>query len=239
MKKLLSAFLVLVVFAIVGLMYSSNAYAAATNPDYAYVVVKCTVSLSIQVLATTNYVYLNNCNNGTNGISAGEAWVSSNVVVANNGSGCIETWTLQVTTQNVATTLGTWLDTGTVNGMAWTLATNMANTLPSVGGVNQVVLGACFKSAVATTADFGANGWNLLKWQTPTTWGSGAFDVGGTSCYQPNGAQYPQDLTIGTGNNNVAALNNRSLYFYVKAPAAVTDTKYHRFTVTITAAVGL
>jgi len=117
--------------------------------------VKCTVSLSIQVLASTNYVYLNNCNNGTNGISAGEAWVSSNVVVANNGSGCIETWTLNITTQNVATTLGTWLDTGTVNGMAWTLASNWTNTAPIANGVNQVVLAACFKSVAATLSDFG------------------------------------------------------------------------------------
>jgi len=102
-----------------------------------------------------------------------------------------------------------------------------------------VVLGACFKSAVATTADFGANGWNLLKWQTPTTWGSGAFDVGGTSCYQPNGAQYPQDLTIGTGNNNVAALNNRSLYFYVKARRLSPTRNTTVLPVTIQRAVGL
>ena len=150
MKKFLLLALVAVLglfslFGLFGVLLVSDSYAAGS--DSAYVVVRCTVSLSIQVLPATNYVYFTGAAVG-NGISAGEAWVSTNVIVANTGSGCIETWTLQVSTQHQSASIpvggawnGGWADTTTANA-GWDLGTTMIDN-----GVNKVVLAACFKNA--------------------------------------------------------------------------------------------
>jgi hypothetical protein len=235
MKKLLSLVLALVLFSAIGLLTSTAS--AATNPDYAYVVVRCTVSLSVQVVSPNYYVYTSS--QAGAGISASDIVVTSNVVVQNNGSGCIETWTLNVTSQDYSTSdNGPWIANALPAGAPWILSTNMANTLPSAAGVNQVVLGACFKSVAAVPGDYGPNGFNLLKWFNAQTWLSGGFDIA-AGVFQPTSNAYPQDFVYGSGNNNISAGSSKNLYFYVKAPTAVTDTNFHRFTVTITAAVGL
>ena len=225
--------LTLAIAAVVGLVSCERSYAAAQ--DYAYVIVKCTVSLSVQVVAPSIQVYTSTPNAGA-GISAGQVFVSSYVTVQNNGSGCIETWTLQVSSQDYCATAGGSYIANDGSGAAWALGSTIADN-----GINKVVLAACFKSADAIVTDFSpaSNNENMLKWFVPVTWGSGAFDVGATSCYQPNSNAYTQDYVNGSGHNNVAAGNLRNLFFYVKAPTAVTDQMYHRFMVMVTAAVGL
>jgi hypothetical protein len=220
MKRL---FLALLLFAIAGVSFLAPS-AFAINPDVGYVIVKCTMTTSIDVLNGTDYVKIN----GGIAVAPNEIWISSYVAVKNDGTGSITRWSLRISTQHYSTDGSTWLDTTTSN-VGWGYGETLTDN-----GLNNVVLAAAFaQGPTILSTDFG-NEDCLLSTNTIYLAGAGA--------YGPATNAYATDFTSPNSYNmvaNTSTNNTRRLFFYMRTPTAITDENYRRFTIMITATIGL
>jgi hypothetical protein len=219
--KTLSHFTLPLAAAIIFLALSA---AQAINPDVGYVIVKCTMTTSIDVLNGTDYVKIN----GGTAVAPNELWISSYVAVKNDGAGSITNWRLRISTQHYSTDGSTWQDTTTAN-VGWAYGTTLTNN-----GLNQVVLAAAFaQGPTILSTDFG-NEDCLLSTNT--------IYMAGAGSYGPATTAYATDFTSPNSYNmvaNVSSNNTRRLFFYMRTPTGITDENYRRFTVMITATIGL
>jgi hypothetical protein len=208
-RAYLGAFLV--VLMLVGAVH------AATS-DTAFVIVRCTTSISVDVLDT-----------GIVEIPAGspnDLQVSSYVTVRNDSSGSICKWSLQITNQEYSTDKASW---NTASGAtAWTMRANGGDA--SAGGVETAALLAVFKNATsAAAADFDAD--------------SASDDIIGTAAattydtaFVSNNNPYADAWAAGGTAQDVAAGSQQNLFFAIRYPSSVNADYYRRFTVTVTAA---
>jgi hypothetical protein len=198
--------------------------AHAINPDNAYVVVKCTMTTSIDVLNGTDYVKIN----GGTAVGPNEVWISSYVAVRNDGTGSITRWSMRISTQHYSTDGSTWQDTTTAN-VGWSYGTALANN-----GLNQAVLAAVFATGpTVLSTDFG---------DEDCLGEASSIYLSGAGVFGPATNGYPTDYTSPSSYNMVANTGSnptRRLFFYVRTPTAITDENYRRFTVTVTATIGL
>ncbi|OGS20172.1 MAG: hypothetical protein A2252_11015 [Elusimicrobia bacterium RIFOXYA2_FULL_39_19] len=219
MRKLLGLVLVL------GLVAGVMAPIFAASNDTGYVVVKCSGTMSVKVGDIDGIV---NDTSDEITIEAGVATVviSSAIAVTNNGTGIITNWTLQVTGQEQSATVGDWAATDGVYP-AWTYGATKDDW-----GDNKVALTAVFASAQAAEADF-ADG-DILD-------GTGRYFETAALTYGPvtGGSQYATAIVSGNNYNMVSPTSVRNLYFRVGTPSAVTDQRYRRIAVRVTAAEGL
>jgi hypothetical protein len=224
MKNIKRSFIQLLLPLAIAIVTLAATSARAINPDTAFVVVKCTMTTSIDVLSGTDYVKIN----GGIAVAPNEIWVSSYVAVRNDGTGSITRWSLRISTQHYSTDGSTWQDTTTAN-VGWSYGTTLTNN-----GLNQMVLAAVFASGITITpGDFGDEDCVL---STSTIY------LAGASTYGPAANAYPTDFTSPNGYNmiaNTSANFTRRLFFYMRTPTAITDENYRRFTIMITAAIGL
>lgn len=221
MKKLLGVLLVLsMVSGFVGTVL------AATS-DIGYVVVRCTGTLSVMV---------GNAVDQADGGDEVNLWalttsspnavvVSTAIAVSNNGVGLISSWSLQVTGQEQGSDGVTWAATDTAYP-AW--AYNGLNTGDC--GVNAIALKAVFCSAQATQADFDTN--DLLD-------DTGRFYQTAALQYGPATNSIATAVTSAADKNMVSPGQSRNLYFKVRLPSGVSDQRYRKVAVTVTAGEGL
>ncbi|OGS18310.1 MAG: hypothetical protein A3J83_00630 [Elusimicrobia bacterium RIFOXYA2_FULL_40_6] len=224
MKRMLG---ILVVFGIVSGFVGT---ALAATSDIGYVVVRCTGTLSVMV---GNVDGTNDDGDEVNlwdltTSSPNAVVVSTQIAVTNNGVGVISRWKLAVTGQQQGTDGVTWAATD--------------GSYPSWGydgqdtddcGANKIALKAVFASAQATQSDFN-NSEDIVD--------AGERDYTTAALvYGPatGGSQYATTVVSGNSYNMVAPSSTRNLYFKVRLPSAVTDQRYRRIAVTVTASEGL
>lgn len=209
MKKYLSAALLITTILLLPLMLHAQT-------DDAYITVRCTVTVSVDVLDAYDRV-----GSTTVAFSPGEVWISTYVQVQNNSDGALTSWQLQISTQEYSTDGITW--TAATDLEAWTISTD------GTPGIDEVVIQGIFKNATsADAADFTDNADEILD-QT-----NKLYDVGGA--YDSNTAAYADAYPDG-GANDVDVNETRNLFFRIKFPTAVANEYFHRFTVRVTASL--
>jgi len=226
MKKL---FLLLAAVAILGVTFVSRSYAATS--DNAYVVVRCTVDVSVDVIGTgdADTVYMGTWNNPHYDAGPDSVYVSSYVTVRNTSSGAITKWQLAISTQQQSETPFSGFAATDATYPAWSYGTALTDN-----GANKVVLAAVFKSTAASAGDFADN--DVLD-------ATGKYYQTTNLIFGPASDSYASSIASGSNYNMVNPYNGadseRNLYFYVRTPSAVTDMRYRKFTVTVTASLGL
>ena len=217
-----------------------------TNSDVGYVVVRCTISISVDVLDTNATWYIAGMSTGSiAGVSAGATYYSmtaSSVSIRNSSSGAMTKWTVHVSTIQAKT----WTAYGTGES---SLATgwegddvDMNKTgwlLGSASDINTCVLSACFKVDGAVTGlDFPINdpdttSLNLLTMRTA----SDDIDIYSTSgrFLPASGGSYPSAITEPSNANWVLPGQVRSLGFKFSAPTVVSDQKWRRLVLQVSA----
>jgi len=201
---------------------------AATN-DSAYVIARCTVTISVRVgvIADVDADDTDDMLFQTSGLNS--VYISTYVNVTNNGTGAITKWTLHISTQWQAASIS-YNDTGwsatDASYPAWTYGANLTDN-----SANRVVLAAVFKNAAtASESDFAAD--DVLG-TTDKTYQTGALVIG------PAANDYTTAATSGNSYNMVAPGSTRQLFFRVLLPSSVTDDRYRRMGVMVTASLGL
>lgn len=226
MKKL---FFMLLAASVVGLFAST---VKAADWDNAYVVVRCTVNVSVDVAPTgTDNAWVPYINDapGTGPYNGGvnQIYVSTGVAVRNTSSGAITNWTLHlVSTQTYSATpdIADFANTTTAYP-DWTYGNNL-----TANGPNKIVIAAVFKSNPAVLGDY--NDLDVL-FSTGTVYKTGSADLG------PAADEYFGAVASGNNLNMVAPTDTRNLYFRVLTPSAVTDSMYRKFEVLVKAGLGL
>lgn len=228
MKKL---FLMLLAASVVGLFAAA---AQAAGNDSAYVVVRCTVDVSVDVAPTGTdnaWVPYTGAAPGTGPYNGGvnQIYVSTGVAVRNTSSGAITNWRLDlISTQTYSATpdIATFANTTTAYPN-WTYGNNLTDN-----GANKIVIAAVFKSAAATPGDF--NNLDVI-FSTGTYYKNGSLDLG-----PPDNEYTGAVSTVGGSElNMVAPTDTRNLYFRVLTPSAVTDAMYRKFEISVVAGLGL
>ena len=212
---------------------TTSAFAIAT--DHACVIVKCTATVSVDVLDNASTAYFLQMEG--NGINQTTVSVSA-VQVQNNSNGAICKWRVYVNATSSVTALQYWTGTawdaqGTDPLNQWGLSGDDNN------GVNLIVLKAAFKATAPAADDFGSEVGNdiLAPTTSPGTdydysTGDGKLSVTGgySSDYQGSGTINCVNPTgAGTGNPT------RNLWFCIKTPTAVTNDAMRRAIVTVDA----
>ena len=248
MKKTMLALVLLLgvagLVSFVGVMDVSAAATGYTNEDAGYVIVRCTISISVDVLDTNATWYIAGMSTGPiTGVSAGATYYSmstSSVSIRNSSSGAMTKWTVHVSTIQTKT----W--TSYANGEA-TLATGWVADdvdvnltgwrMGSVADINTCVLSACFKVDGAVTGlDFPINdpdttALNLLTMRTASD-DLDTYSI--TGRFLPiSGGSYP--TAFGSTANWVLPGQVRSLGFKFSAPTVVSDQNWRRFVLLVSA----
>ena len=227
-------------FGLFGVLLVSDAQAATS--DNGYVIVRCTITVSVQVLSLDSTWYVNgNAANGP-GTTCNQSYVSglSSITVMNNSSGAITKWQVYVSTiQN----LGVASDP---KGTGWTgdNPTNGGWSLASASGLNAAALFAVFKTSATELMDFDTNKSSL------TLVPSGSPDstmyyqtVAGGGKFAPlvaAGNEFPSAILAGGYNWTTPIVGGatsvaKSMGFRLDTPKAVTDQNWRRFTLTVVA----
>lgn len=219
--------------------------------DYGYVIVRCTIAISVDVLdanATAWFVAV-----GTDaGLSPNQADVSiSSIGVRNTSSGAVVKWAVLVSSIQRSEDGANWIsddDDMSKFIKGWFLTTD--GTLDAIG---EFQLAAVFAKSRPSLDQFevteNQNRGNdefrdNLRWGTPTT------DQRNTYTYKTNGEgfdpsttglRYPSALPNTSGTNAISPYplddSTRWMWFYVKTPAAVTDTFPRRIIIRVDAAL--
>ena len=230
MKKLLSMLVALAIFAVVGLI-SSKAY--AVDNDNAYVVVKCTVAISVDIDDSQDVA-------GLAGNAPSAIIMSTKPIhVDNTGVGSITHWSLKIAAAQTYSLDGAtgWTGTDTYN-VPWTFGATKTDI-----GLNQCTLAAVFEKQVPEPTlaggDFADN--DVLT-------ASDQIYERSNGKFGPVAHAYTSDI-IAAGDHGYNMVSNpkstlgdgpiRDLYFLMTLPSAVTDSNYRMITVTITAAPGI
>jgi len=212
MKKFLSAIFVLGILA--GL---SSIVIAVSNPDHCYVLVKCTVTLSLDVGNDTVAPYYT-VSLGTH--AAGSWLLSSSITVKNDGNGSI----IQVDIYRLACErnasedgTGAWSADSDAYAWQWQSSTQAAQ------GALKSWLGVIFSSSPPSNDN---------------TWIGTDDTVESTTTYKAaansnlTGPHSPYASAIsGTTENRWAYPDMRQMYVRVKLPDAVADQKPRRITI--------
>jgi len=228
MRKMLSIILA------AGIIFGLTATAMAVqNPDYGYVIVRCTVTLSVDVEDNATAYFSTGNEPERYVISAGLGldYVStSSITVKNDSVGALCIWNVQVSAiqranSNIWESITAWN-----TEPYWTLGTSP--------DVEQAVLYAVFCSSRPSTGEFESN--DILSVGSDKTWKhkSSASDVDLDPTSTTSGFQYPQNTrTSGYSNKVTAPGDRRALWFRFLPPTAVRDDNFRRFIIQITAAL--
>ncbi|MDW8055588.1 MAG: hypothetical protein RMJ13_02640 [Elusimicrobiota bacterium] len=200
---------------------------AQTATDHCYVIVRCTVTISINIDDTASLVHLSTAGPNVFVVSG-----SSYVTVTNNSSGAICKWRVRVSTQEYTTQdppSGGWT-VPTTGDYYWNLRENGQS---AAGDVMTAALLCIFASSATTSCvstDFDTD--------------NASDDIIGYSWVILEGAKMkhnssipPDDWPSGGTNADIAAGGIRNLFFGIRYPSAVADEFYRRFTVEVNAAL--
>ena len=153
MKKL---FMLFAAAAILGAVFTAKSYALTT--DNAYVVVRCTVSVAVEVQSDATAAYFMGADGQdfweiTRALTVGTTEIATNAIqVRNTSVGAITKWKMKISAKEVQTGDAGSEPTGWENDTgdgAWTVGTSSGDAGPLI-----IKLYAAFKSAVADAGDF-------------------------------------------------------------------------------------
>jgi len=205
---------------------------AVQNPDYGYVIVRCTVTLSVDVEDNATAYFSTGAEPYRYEISAGSGFdyvSTSSITVKNDSQGALCIWKVQVSAIQRADSN----DWGSINAWDpepyWTLGTSP--------DVEQAVLYAVFCSSRPSASEFESN--DILMVGSDKTWRhKTTTDVSLDPTSTTSGFQYPQNSkTSGYANKVTAPGDRRALWFRFLPPTAVRDDNFRRFIIQITAAL--
>lgn len=215
---------------VASLIFITGRTLAQQATDEGFVIVRCTVTISVEVLDPDATIYFGT---GTEpqryiiGAGAGLDYVStSSITVRNNSSGAICNWLLRV--KEIQRSQDTnWPVSSWTTDDRWTLGTSP--------GVHQCVLYAVFATSRPATSEFVSNDDELTT--TSASWVHGSrFDPAtGTPSFrygQPNvpGFSDSDKMILPTYPDNIKAL-----WFRFIPPTAVVDDLYRRFVIEVSA----
>jgi len=216
----------------------STGILAAYDYDIGYVIVRCTVTIDVDVLddqATAWFVAKSTANCT---LSPNQVDVSiSSIAVKNNSQGAVLRYAVIVTTIQRTADGTTWVADGDdfTNGIkGWYVST-------STGNVGQCILAAVFASSRPAITEFGGGQYNdrfpgVIYSPTITDFNNHTYKTGGQNFDPVSSAiKYPSALGNTSGTNCISPVqhNPRGLWFYILTPAAVTDDMPRRFIITV------
>jgi len=227
-------------YLLIGSLILSSAlvvYAQNVDTDYGYVIVKCTVTVDVDVLdeqATAYFRYEGPYYQlGTN-----ETYVSTtSIKVQNLSGGAILKYAVFVSeiqrNQNDNGS-GSWIpdtDNQTEGIKGWTLSTD------DTPGICEFVLYAVFANARPSSDDF-ADANDRLAMFDPDYRSANTYRVGNDKFGpETTSLQYPTALSGWTGANYIAPYPEenyaRDLWFKIKTPTAVTDERPRRIVIRV------
>ena len=236
MRKIVS--ILLAAFMVVSLTSLARAY----DSDVGYVVVRCTVTIDVDVLDTWATAWFISIGSLTSGLSPNQEDVSvSSIVVKNQSSGAVLKYAVVAEAIHRSTDSGTsWVadNDDLANGIkGWTLSDNGTND-----GIGKFVLAAVFAKSRPAITDFGTNEYNdqlrkLVTSYNATDLTDYTYKVDTNFTPADTTKQYPSALGNNTGVNAISptedANNPRGLWFYIKTPQAVTDEYPRRITIRV------
>jgi hypothetical protein len=217
------------------------------DSDVGYVIVKCTVTVDVDVLDTWSTAWFISEGNMSSGLTAGEDDVSvTSITVKNNSTGAIVKYAVLVSSiqrnDNVNGT-GNWLsdDDNLISGIkGWYLSTD--GTADSPG---EFILAAVFSKNKPPKNDFTADEANdQFRVNLATFTLTDGHLI--TYTYKTGGLAFdPATVTnryssamSGSTNNLVSPGEQRGLWFYIDTPAAVTDTYPRRISIVVYGGLG-
>ena len=227
MKKLLG----LLTAAVLVAGISTAASAAAT--DNAYVLVRCTVTISVQVLTNNSTWWAHGSN--PYDTSPGFSYESgaSSVSIRNNSLGAITKWSLQISTIQTKA-FSNYSDDLTTG---WVADSGDGMWVPgATAGIMTAALSAVFKSQPSSETDYDASTILTLSPQVYQTGNSGNnnFRPLGGNGYQSaiNPATSAANYVSPSGSDST---DGRGLHFMLKTPTAVLDQNWRRFVIQVSA----
>ena len=231
MRKMLTMFILGAL-----ILLTTVAVSFAVNPDFGYVIVRCTVTISVDVEEPDNIAYF-----GTGDVPqrydvpAGGDYVSiSSITVTNDSNGAICKWSLRVSTIQYKVN---WNDPDWLGDPRWTL-----NEENEEAGVHKAVLYAVFATSRPASGEFNSEDRLLISagkiWKHKEGTTDAEFDPTTTG----TGLQYTQPDIPGYNPGAYKAIrpdvdNRKALWFRLKTPTAVVDEWYRRFVIEVTAAL--
>jgi hypothetical protein len=238
MRKMLTYILILS-----GVMFfGTTSKAAARDSDIGYVIVRCTVTIDVDVLDTNATAWFVATSTQGCTLSPGQEDVSiTSITVVNISTGAVLKYAVIVDTIQRTQDGVNWVADGDdyPNGIkGWSLSTD--GTLDAVG---ECILAAVFANARPPISDFGTSEGNdrfyyVISSPNTTQLNTYTYKTNGDT-FDPttNARRYPSALGNGTGTNSVSPVrdtnNPRNLHFYIRAPVAVTDEFPRRFVIKV------
>jgi len=237
MRKIIS--ILLAAFMVVSLTSLAR---ATRNSDVGYVVVRCTVTIDVDVLDTWATAWFISIGNLSGGLSPNQEDVSvSSIVVKNQSSGAVLKYAVVAEAIHRTPDNGnSWVpDIDDIpNGIkGWTLSNDGTND-----DIGEFVLAAVFAKSRPAITDFETSEYNDQFRRLVTSYNASeltnhTYKV--DTNFTPNDPdkRYPSALGNTTGVNAISprvdANNPRGLWFYIKTPQAVTDEYPRRITIRV------
>ena len=238
MRKMLTYILILS-----GVMFFvSTSIAVPRDSDIGYVIVRCTVTIDVDVLDTNATAWFVATSTQGCTLSPGQEDVSiTSITVVNISTGAVLKYAVIVDTIQRTQDGVNWIaDSDDYNNgiKGWWLSTD--GTLDAVG---ECILAAVFAKARPSINDFGtAQGDDRFFYVIPspstTQLDTYTYKTGGANFDPATGTlRYPSALGNTSGTNCVSPVrdtnNPRNLHFYIKTPVAVTDEFPRRFVIKV------
>lgn len=235
MRKMLSVILL----AGVVLFATTTTALAAYDSDIGYVIVRCTVTIDVDVLDTQATAWFVDTSTQTATLGYNQADVSiTSISVKNISNGAVLKYAVVVSTIERTQDGSTWVpDSDDLGSMikGWYLSNDNTN-------VGECILAAVFAKERPATGDFETSEYNdqflkVIQSYDATELGNHTYRKNGSN-FDPaeENRRYASALDFGENNaiSPVEDANNpRGLWFYIKTPQAVTDEYPRRFTITV------
>ena len=239
MRKMLTYILILS-----GVMFfvSTSIALAAMDYDIGYVIVRCTVTVDVDVLDTNATAWFVATSTQGCTLSPGQEDVSiTSITVVNLSAGAVLKYAVIVDAIQRTEDGANWIaDSDDLERgiKGWSLSTD--GNLDSVG---ECILAAVFAKARPSISDFGTSEGNdqfhyVIPSPDAIQLSTYTYKTGGAN-FDPadNTLRYPSALGNTTGTNCVSpvrdANNPRNLHFYIRTPVAVTDEFPRRFVIKV------
>ncbi len=239
MRKMLTYILLLS-----GVMFfvSTSIALASRDSDIGYVIVRCTVTINVDVLDTNATAWFVATSTQGSTLSPGQEDVSiTSITVVNISTGAVLKYAVIVATIQRTEDGANWiadsddLDRG-IKG--WSLSTD--GNLDTVG---ECILAAVFARERPSISDFGSIEGDdrflyVISSPNTTQLGTYTYKTGGAN-FDPasNTLRYQSALGNTSGTNCVSPVrddnNPRNLHFYIRTPVAITDEFPRRFVIRI------
>jgi hypothetical protein len=221
-----------IIFLLLSLMVLSKTSLFAANPDYGYVIVRCTGTISVDVLDSNATAWFVVNGSTSAALSAGQTAVSiGSITVINNGSGIMCKWAVWVASIQKTMDGSTWQSDDAPG--AWDLGSSPGICVARLCGVFATARPASgdFQTS-AEGDDYFLNQRNMNVTNSITlnnyTYKTDNSSLGPTNNY------YNSEYNL-SSTQVIAPGSQRSMYFRIDTPTAILDEYPRRFVIAVKA----